>query len=96
MSALREAVEALLSNEEHATSGGMRSYAVGSPTWDLWEYVRQAMALPDAEPAKPYIGPIHTWPGRTINLSPSEYKHLCLDWWTKGVSDLGKMQATAT
>jgi hypothetical protein len=41
---LREAVYALLSNEEHAVSGGMRSYAVGSQTWEIWEAVRVAAA----------------------------------------------------
>ena len=40
--ALLEAVDALLSNEEHATSGGMRSYQVGSQTWELWEDLRKA------------------------------------------------------
>lgn len=40
---LREAVEALLSNEEHAASGGMRTYQIGSQTWEIWEAVRQAM-----------------------------------------------------
>lgn len=40
--ALLEAVDALLSNEEHATSGGMRSYQVGSHTWELWEDLRKA------------------------------------------------------
>lgn len=39
---LREAADALLSNEEHATSGGMRSYQKGSPTWELWEDLRAA------------------------------------------------------
>jgi hypothetical protein len=39
---LLEAVDALLSNEEHAVSGGMRSYQVGSQTWELWEDVRKA------------------------------------------------------
>ena len=41
--ALREAADALLSNEEHAWSGGMRTYQEGSPTWEIWEAVRQAM-----------------------------------------------------
>lgn len=40
--ALLEAVDALISNEEHATSGGMRSYQVGSQTWELWEALRDA------------------------------------------------------
>lgn len=35
-----EDIDALLSNEEHATSGGMRSYQIGSPTWELWEAVK--------------------------------------------------------
>ena len=40
--ALRDAAEALLSNEEHAVSGGMRSYQVGSFTHELWEDLRRA------------------------------------------------------
>lgn len=49
--ALRYAVDALLSNEEHAVSGGMRSYAEGSQTWEIWEAVRVAVAAaPSASP----------------------------------------------
>jgi hypothetical protein len=40
--ALVEAADALLSNEEHAVSGGMRKYQKGSPTWQLWEDLRTA------------------------------------------------------
>lgn len=40
--ALIDAADALLSNEEHALSGGMRSYRKGSPTWQLWEDLRVA------------------------------------------------------
>jgi len=39
---LLEAVEALLSNEEHAVSCGLHSYAIGSQTWKLWENLRIA------------------------------------------------------
>ena len=37
-----EASEALLYNEEHAASGGMRSYQKGSPTDLLWGDLRKA------------------------------------------------------
>ncbi len=47
---LREAVEAVLSNEEHAFSGGMSSYAKGSPTWQVYEDLRQALAASLAVP----------------------------------------------
>ena len=39
---LIEAADALLSNEEHAVSAGMCSYAKGSPTWHCWEDLRRA------------------------------------------------------
>lgn len=45
--ALRDAAEALLSNEEHAVSGGMRSYQVGSFTHELWEDLRRAALAKD-------------------------------------------------
>ena len=41
--ALREAAEAVLSNEEHAFSGGMRKYQKGSPTWQVYEDLRAAL-----------------------------------------------------
>ncbi len=39
---LMEAADALLANEEHAESGGMRTYQKGSPTWKLWRELRAA------------------------------------------------------
>lgn len=51
-----EALEALVSNEDHAVSGGIpRSYQIGSDTWQLWEDARAALAsLPEQPiPAKP-------------------------------------------
>lgn len=39
---LREAADEILSNEEHATSGGMRSYAPGSQTALLWDALKAA------------------------------------------------------
>ena len=39
---LREAAYAVLSNEEHAFSGGMRSYQKGSDTWQVYEDLRIA------------------------------------------------------
>lgn len=50
---LREAVEAVLSNEEHAFSGGMRSYAKGSQTWQVYEDLRQALTASLAVPSGP-------------------------------------------
>ena len=47
---LRHAAEELLSNEEHAVSGGRRSYQKGSPTWILWEGLRFAAALKGGTP----------------------------------------------
>jgi hypothetical protein len=38
---LLEATSALLSNEEHAVSGGMHNYQKGSPTWQLWADLRK-------------------------------------------------------
>jgi len=40
---LLEAAEAVLSNEEHAVSGGMRSYQEGSQTWQVYEDLRKAV-----------------------------------------------------
>ncbi len=40
---LREAAEAVLTNEEHAFSGGMRSYQKGSQTWQVYEDLRAAL-----------------------------------------------------
>ena len=40
---LREAAAAVVSNEEHAFSGGMRKYAEGSQTWQVYEDLRIAM-----------------------------------------------------
>lgn len=40
---IREAVDAVLTNEEHAYSGGMRSYQNGSPTWQVYEDLRIAI-----------------------------------------------------
>lgn len=37
-----EAADAVLSNEEHALSGGMRSYKKGSPTWEAYDNLRRA------------------------------------------------------
>ena len=48
--ALREAVEAVLANEEHAFSGGMRRYVKGSPTWQVYEDLRKALAASLAVP----------------------------------------------
>jgi len=42
--ALREVLEALISNNEHAESGGMVSYQKGSPTWQLWRDAEAAIA----------------------------------------------------
>ena len=43
---LREAAEAVLSNEEHAFSGGMRNYQKGSQTWQVYEDLRIALTAP--------------------------------------------------
>lgn len=43
LSELREAAAAVVSNEEHAFSGGMRKYAEGSQTWQVYEDLRIAM-----------------------------------------------------
>ncbi len=42
---LVEAADVLLSNEEHAASGGMCNYQKGSPTWHAWEDLRRATRL---------------------------------------------------
>ena len=38
-----EAADAVLTNEEHAFSGGMRSYKEGSPTWEVYNALREAV-----------------------------------------------------
>jgi hypothetical protein len=43
---LREAAWAVLSNEEHAFSGGMRNYQIGSPTWQVYQDLRTAAEVP--------------------------------------------------
>jgi hypothetical protein len=37
-----ESADAVLTNEEHAFSGGMRTYKAGSPTWETYDNLRQA------------------------------------------------------
>jgi hypothetical protein len=43
---LREAAWAVLSNEEHAFSGGMRNYQIGSPTWQVYQDLKTAAEVP--------------------------------------------------
>ena len=38
-----EAADAVLTNEEHAFSGGMRSYKQGSPTWEVYDNLRRRL-----------------------------------------------------
>ncbi len=54
---LSEAASAVYSNEEHAFSGGMRSYKKGSPTWQVYEDLR--LALASADTAAQTSGEVH-------------------------------------
>jgi hypothetical protein len=46
LAGVTEAVCELLSNEDHALSGGIpRGYSEGSQTWDLWEQLRQVVGF---------------------------------------------------
>lgn len=47
---MRAAAEAVLSNEEHAVSCGARSYQKASPTWQVYEDLRQALTQPTEKP----------------------------------------------
>lgn len=40
---IREAVDVVLTNEEHAFSGGMCKYQKDSPTWQAYEDLREAV-----------------------------------------------------